>query len=262
MTPLSPLHGMLAKIGRERHAKRVNRIINDPSVLPWVQGAQESPIDLTPSIQDQRNILLMGQHGGTLFHQHFAAIYEAHIQVLPAGRGPWCKLMSQASLYWMFCKTDAMEIMARIPTGNPAVRALVKSLSFRKQESVTSGWTYDGKEISADVFAITLQEWAGTSPGLVERGEWMARKVNKSLAEPTFILQEGQARYLGVLYEMAVCGMPSKGVMLYNRWAAMASSAQIEICSIKPFAVIVNETVVVVRDTGEFYRLEDNNTLH
>src|SRR5947209_10090690 len=129
-------------ISIERHfdAKRLNEIVNHPSVYPWVQGAVTGELDLSDPISDPRNVLLMGEHGGVVFGWHSPGIYEAHTQVLPEGRGAWSVAMVRAALEWMFTRTDAMEIWTRVPHGNLGARALAKAIGGKFEFRMEKGW--------------------------------------------------------------------------------------------------------------------------
>src|SRR5690348_6364974 len=122
--PLSPLHDMLGKIRREKHASNLNRLLNHPEVYPWVRGQAEGPLDLTGAVIDPRNYLLMGQHGGLLFQCHSPGIYEVHSQCYPEGREAWMIQFVRGCLHWMFCRTDAVEILTRCPGSSPKRRWL------------------------------------------------------------------------------------------------------------------------------------------
>jgi len=76
------------QIERITDAARLNAVVNDPSVYPWVRGTAEGPLDLGGIIADPRHVALMGAHGGCLFVHHQPGIFEAHTQVLESGRGP------------------------------------------------------------------------------------------------------------------------------------------------------------------------------
>ena len=74
-------------IERQASADAVNRIINDPSIHPWVCGPDNRKLDLTQQILDGSYIALLGEHGGFLFWKLKDGIYDAHSAVLPDGRG-------------------------------------------------------------------------------------------------------------------------------------------------------------------------------
>lgn len=68
-------------------AEFVNRIVNDPTVRPFVGGDGESYIDLTAAVSDDKNHAMMGGHGGFLCTWSAPGTYEIHTFILPEGRG-------------------------------------------------------------------------------------------------------------------------------------------------------------------------------
>ena len=194
--PISELHGSLDKIGRERNARRLNRVANHPEVRPYIGGPLAGKLDFTAVVQDPRNILLMSQHGGMVFHQLSPGIYDAHIAVVPEGRGKWALNMTRACFHWMFTRTDALEIMARIPKGNVAARAMATAMGMKPSFATQS----------CSVLSITVQQWAAIAPGLVERGQWVATRMgwnNVKLVEN----EDPEAyRHIGLAFEMFLSG--------------------------------------------------------
>jgi hypothetical protein len=44
--------------------ERINQIINDPDVRPFVGGVELGDIDIAPAVERSENWFLMGEHGG------------------------------------------------------------------------------------------------------------------------------------------------------------------------------------------------------
>jgi hypothetical protein len=256
--PLSAVHGMMATIRRERHARNLNRLLNHPSVYPWVHGPTEGPLDLTGAVLNPNNVLLMGQFGGLLFQQHQQGLYEVHSQCYPEGRGEWMVGFVKSCLMWMFTRSDAVEIMTRCPKGNYAARALAKTIGGRYEFTNPRGWVKDGQTISADIFALRIQDWMRTAPGLEERGRWFHDLLEGEYerlgkAEPQHPDDPGHDRYVGAACEMILGGQPDKAVIFYNRWAMLADYATIRIASRSPLALDIRESILIVRPDGQFY---------
>lgn len=147
-------------IDRQMSAEFVNRVVNDPSVYPWVCGPAEGiPLDLTDYIKDGRYIALMGEHGGFLFWLIQDGIYDAHSAVLPDGRGLWAVLAAQHALRMMFNDYDANEIMMACPKGNVAVKALVRCLKAKPRGKIENGWWLNGKPVASDIYSMTKEDW-------------------------------------------------------------------------------------------------------
>ena len=149
-------------IERQASADAVNRIINDPSIHPWVCGPDNRKLDLTQQILDGSYIALLGEHGGFLFWKLKDGIYDAHSAVLPDGRGSWAILAAQHALRMMFNDYGAEEIMMACPKGNLAVRVLVKCLKAKPRGKIDIGWWLNGKPVPSEIFSLTKQDWLKT----------------------------------------------------------------------------------------------------
>lgn len=255
--PISPLHAMLARVGREHHAQRLNRIVNDQSVYRWVRGYATGKLDLSAEVVNPANVLLMGEHGGVLFHQIQPGLYEAHCQVLKGGRGKWAVSLAHATAHWMFCRTEAMELVSRCPQNNLAARALTERSGARRWMVNPAGWVTDLDPVPTDIYSLTIHEWMKTAPGLVERGQWFYRRLGEEYRrhgkKPEMpALTEDYHRYIGAAVEMFLGEQIAKGVVFYGRFAAMAGLAPIRIVGQSPIALAVGEAIIVVRD-GDFY---------
>lgn len=239
---------------REFSAEHLNRVVNDPSVFNWVKGAFEGEyLDLTPMVQDRNNVLLMGEHGGVVFTQHQMGLYEAHTQVLPAGRGAWTLKMVNAALSYMFSRTEAVEIVTRVPEGNVAALALTRAihgdLEFRRE----AGWILEGKVVPADLYSLSVQKWMKTAPGLTERGQWFHNRLEQEYSRlgkttPQHPEDAIHDRYVGASIEMILGGQPQKAVVFYNRWAKMAGYEEIRVVTDRPLVVDIREALILVRD--------------
>lgn len=246
------------QIERVHDAARLNQIVNDPSVYPWVHGNVEGPLDLSGIVADPRHVALVGRHGGVLFVQHGPGIYEAHTQVLPEGRGTWTVEMVRAALQWMFTHTDAVEIGTRVPKGNLAARALAKTIGGRLQFRAERGWQMDGVIVWADIFALSIQDWMRDAPGLADIGEWFHRTLAAEYerlghAEPIHPDDAAHDRYVGAAVAMMRGGQPFKAAIFYNRFAIMAGVLPITILQTDPIMVGIREGVVLELHGQNFF---------
>ena len=256
-SPISDFHTSLLGVTRQFDAKRLNEIVNDPSVFPWVRGGVEGPIDLTFAVDNPANVLLVGEHGAVLFIQLQPGLFEAHSQCLPIGRGAWMVSFVKSAIFWMFTRSVCFELMTRCPHGNLGARALAKCVGGKKLFTNPRGWTKDGKVIPADIFAITIQDWMLTAQGLEERGHWFHERLTaeyrklgrKEAPHPD---DDTHDRYVGMACEMFLGGQPEKAVIMYNRWALMADYAPISLVSRDPVAIDIVDATIVVRNNS-FY---------
>ena len=256
---LSPLHAMLATIERHPYALRLNELANHPSIDPWVRGYLLGKIDMASVVANPANVALVGMHGAIIFICLQPGIFEAHSMCLPAGRGQWMLAFARACEHWVFTRTNALELLTRVPKGNLGARALGRALGWSFEFRNEKGWIKDKDPIPADVFGLRLQEWARTAPGLEERGHWFHEKLEAEFrahgkAEPPHGDDKVHDRYAGLCAEMLLGGQPDKAVALYNRTAALAGYQQIAIAGYDPLLVeIVSAQIIVRPDTQDFW---------
>lgn len=249
---LSPMHEMLARLELQTDARKINLLINHPAIYPWVRGLHEGELDISPVIDNRDNVCLLADHGGLLFHQLQPALYEAHTQIIPEGRGIWGKRCAGAALHWLFTRTTAMEVLTKCPHGNDAAKGLALAIHGAFQFTNPMGWVMDGKPVAADVYGLTIQRWVQTAPGLVERGQWFHQRLEseferhgvKELAHPE---DPNHDRYVGMACEMILGGQPQKAVVFYNRFAIVGGYAPIEIVSLDPLAFNIGNALVVMK---------------
>jgi hypothetical protein len=240
-------------IERCTDAAHINAIVNHPTVLPWVRGAIDGPLDVSPLLNDGW-VALFGEHGGVMFQPLQAGLWEAHSQYVPAGRGQWALSASWQALRWMFARTDAIEIVTRCPS--LAARALAKALHMTRDYTSARGWLKDGRVIPADIYRMTIQDWMRLAPGLEERGAWFhdrldaefARHGAKDELHPDDATHD---RYVGAACEMVLGGNPIKGVYAYNRFAAMAGYHPLACLSLEPVTIDIGNAVLRI-EAGDF----------
>lgn len=240
-------------IDRQFTARLLNKVVNDPSVYDWVRGTFEGPMDLTPIVANHNNVLLMGEHGGILFMQHQQGLYEAHAQVVTAGRGKWATEMTQEALHWMFTRTDAVEIVTRVPRGNIGALALTKRMGFVLEFTRNKGWTKAGQPIPADVYSLKVQDWMRDAPGLKQRGDWFHTKLEaeyERIGANHGIHPDDDThdQFVGATIDMIFGGQPQKATVFYNRWAVMAGYQPIRIMTLAPLTLDIQESLIAVRN--------------
>lgn len=146
-------------LSRQESAERVNEIVNDPSIYPWICGPLTEPLDLTTTIESGNYIALVGEYGGFLFWKIAPGLFDAHSAILPEGRGRWTIKAAKSALDWMFGKEGADEIMMVAPQGNLAVLSLVRVLKAKPRGSVADGWWRNGKPVAANVYSLTKSDY-------------------------------------------------------------------------------------------------------
>jgi len=111
-------------------AAQVNAVVNHPAVLAGLSLGFDY-LDVTPLIENPRNVFLMGEQGGAMFIWSAPGVYDAHDYFLPEGRGKWAMAASFAMLGIMFDAYGAEMIWAQTPIENRACRLFNRILGFK-----------------------------------------------------------------------------------------------------------------------------------
>lgn len=234
----------------ERHyeATRINEIINDPSILPWIKGKHES-LDLTAITANPNHVCLVGEHGCVVFYKHQIGVYEFHTSVLPAGRGAWMQEMSKQVFAWMFTKTDAYELMTKCPDGNLAAKAGARAVGCSALYKTKPLWPTAEGLVAVDVYSILLQHWAKQAD-FTEHGKWFHETLAKKVPEEPHADDPLHDQYVGIAIEMIRGGQACKAVGFYNRWAVMAGYLPVTLLSLEPLMVDIGTAKLIIKDNN------------
>lgn len=218
-------------ISRAQDATQLNAILNHPQVRPWVANTGDGILDMSMVVADTRNIILMGEHGGCAFLFVQPGVYEVHTQVLPQGRGAWTRALTEACMRHMFTRSDAYEIVTRIPAGHIAAKAAAEAQGMRHEFTRESGVVFRDRRTAVHIYSFRLQDWAPRAPGLIDTGRWLHERMEKEakrlgITTPTHDEDENHNRYVGASVEMVFGGHPAKGVGFYNRWVTLARQSR------------------------------------
>ncbi len=249
---------------RETNPEWLNFVCNHPKVRPTVGGPDE-PIDLGPLLSDLRNVALRGENGAVIFNLLQPGLYEMHLQVLPRGRGAWTLDLIYSGLHLMFCGSDMVEVVTRVPDGHIAARAAVRAtariLPITREMHRANSWTQGDEVRGSTVYSLRIQDWMRTAPALIDAGhvfhklteEAYARAGRDLVEAPGHREDEDHARYAGAAYEMVRMGQPFKAAVLYNRWAAMAGFPPILVKTLDPLDIDMGDCEI--RVTGDTFDL-------
>lgn len=236
-------------IERVFDAERINAVCNHPGVRPWLGGGTGA-LDFTGILNDRRNVLLMVDGGGVLFHFQEPTIYEAHTQFVPEVRGSAALRATLDAIEWMFLNTDCLEILSKAPHDNPAAKRWAQ-LSGGKLRFVRHD-CWDGAQgpCGIDFFGLTLEDW-------IERNATMlyseGRRFHAALPDNgTHAEDSAHDCAVGTSLLMAQHGQLIKAVVLYNRWARFAGYSEIKLVSMEPPVIDLGTcSVKLVGDTLE-----------
>jgi hypothetical protein len=166
--------------------------------------------------------------------------------------------MVNEALEWMFTRTDCVDITTRVPKGNLPARALAKAIGGRCEFRNPNGWIFDHKVVYADIFSLQIQTWMSRAPGLERWGEAFHNRLTEEYERlgkdggPNHQHDEAHERYVGAAHLMMTHGQPLKGMLFYNRWAAMAGYVPITIASLDPLVIDIQESLLAVEGDDFF----------
>lgn len=239
-------------LARGFDAAAINAVINDPSVFPWVAMPGTTHLDLAPLLVDRRNVLLMaGGTGGFFFEQHEPGIYEIHSFFLPAMRGGAALAAFAEAMEWMFCRTDCMEVLTKVPVNNFAADGFAQRVGAVLEFERANAWPTDKGLVGVNYYAMRYPDWVRTAAGLEERGHWFhqrleAEKERLGSLNPVHDEDPAHDRHAGACVAMIFGGQPDKAIILYNRWARFAGYALIGLNSRDPLVVDIGEALLQI----------------
>lgn len=243
-------------IERSYEAAAINAILNHALVRPWVADV-EGPIDITSKIANRANVLLVGEYGGFFCFCLQPGVYEVHSQVLPAGRGRWMRAFADAGAAWMFERTDAYEIITRVPDGHIAAKALALGAGMRHEFCRPMECQFRGRLRDVHIYSFRVQDWMAMAPGLEEIGAWFHERLNEEarrlgIQAPAHADDPQHNRVVGACWEMARHGQLAKSVLLYNRWSAVTRHATIGLVSVDPPTIRMDIGLLRIKNGKDF----------
>ena len=217
-----------------------NMVLNHPEVRKHTLHVEGVPSDITPLVSNPANVVMEGEYGGIIFHQVLAGLFEVHTYVLPEGRGKWALDMAHEAIEWMFCRTNASELYTRVPDGNVAAMALSRAVGAKLEQRVMN--KINGDNVMVDIMTGRIQDWIKIAPGLIEKGVWFHARLHEKMAalgltDDNHPPNEWHDRHVGAAVKMIEGGQARKGVIFYNRWAALALAPPIRMVSAEPVVV-------------------------
>lgn len=231
--------GPFPMVTRHITAKWMNAVLNDDAVRPWVADVAEGPLDITPQVANQDNVLLMGEHGGCFFIKTALGSYEVHTACLKSGRGKWIFAFARHAVSFMFTQTDAVEIMTRIPATHPAARMLAVKTGLRYEFTRDDHCLFMGENVPVDIYSFRIQDWMPNADGMQEIGHDFHEKLNAAVAASGQIGEPhaddpNHNQYIGACVLMLRAGQIHKGVACYNRWAFASRHQPVILLSMSP----------------------------
>lgn len=217
-------------IKRVFNSKRINEIVNDKSVFDLIapEGIGET-IDLTDTVNNLNNFVLMDFEepslgGFVFFATPISNTYEVHTQFLPEGRGQYAYGLAKDALHYMFCKTDCVEVLTKVPRFNHPANAFAKSLGFTQEFTRKNAWIKKSNSSPHDLDFLSLRflNWALNDPDSLIRGNEFRKTLDKfqiHVNHPTDVVHD---KVVGACLEIIFSGPIDKAIHLYNKWTLFA----------------------------------------
>lgn len=130
-------------------AERVNAVINDPSVRPFVGDPDLGDLDVSDAVENEMNLALMGEHGGFLLTWSCPRVYEVHTFITKGGRGAWARQAAAETIAYAK-RCGANRLWTKISPDQPNVEAFATEMGMRDtlQSVLTLGKPYSIFEMS------------------------------------------------------------------------------------------------------------------
>ena len=212
----------------------------------------EGVLDLSARIDDA--IVLQGEHGAFIVFRYGVGTYECHSLFLPDGRGEWGHEFALAGLEWIFCRTDCIDLLTRVPQGHIGAKTLARMVGFEHEFVTPPECLFRGQRVPCSIRNLTLQRWAVRSTYMAERGAKFHDWMNGSLAGEPHAPDPDHNRVVGITLAMFEGGQAGKATAFYNRWATAARHEGITLLSREPPQISFDAGVLTLVD-GEI-RLE------
>ena len=249
--PLSDLHDSLTRLRRVYDAAEINTIVNHPAVLRNVGGIG-AELDLSGFVSDSANIAFVDDGAAALFNKLAPGLYEIHSMALPQRRGRHTAAVGDAAMHVMFTRTDAIEIITRVPVGkNLAALSAARRAGFRHEFTTPHGWITPSGSEPVHWLRLDIVSWMSRAPGLVERGAWFHEAVEAACERAGVTREhhpedETHNRYAGAACEMVLAGRADKGLHFLNRFNAMTRAKPVVVMTVDPFVIHIGDLALAI----------------
>jgi hypothetical protein len=233
---------------RTLSAEKFNIIANDPEVRPWlgIPGEATAPVDLSAIVGNPDNFcfLTQEQDGGYVLIKHGPGQYVAHTLSLPPARGrPMLKTMRDG-FATMFMATDAMEIVTMIPDGNAAADKWAGIAGFREMFRRELFFPLMGEMVGGSFRSLLYADWAAREKNNVVLGELVHERMHGAGVAVSHAPDRVHDAWVGATMGCAIEGNATKGVVLYNRYAAQAGYAPLKLIGTNPPLVDTGQCII------------------
>jgi hypothetical protein len=120
-------------IRREHDPDFVNRIVNDPAVLPFFDLGGRGELDMTPCVLADRDYIFLsnGEDALSLWEWSAPGVWEGHSLFLPSARGKKAVQAGRAMVEWML-DNDARLLFGLTPIRMRHAMAYNRMIGFKQ----------------------------------------------------------------------------------------------------------------------------------
>ena len=244
-------------VRRSFDADEINPILNDPMVFRYAAHEGIQSFDLGPLLADPRNVLLMADRGGIIFHWQALGVYQVHTNFLKAARGysgPGTYVLNacRAAYRWMFANTDCLTLLTMIPAHNRAAAMFAPMAGWTKEFERKDIWpSIEDGVVDMNFLALRYDDWVRKTPELILSGREFHEQVEREFErhgaqDKKHPDEDCHDLHVGACYEMIRGGQLDKAIILYNRWAQFAGYGLIEIVSHNPVVLNLGNCLIQV----------------
>jgi hypothetical protein len=228
-------------------AAAFNAIAKHPTVLPWLGFPQDVLVpDLRAVIEDARNFafLTSDQCGGYFLVARGMGLYEAHSLALPQARGKAMLNLMRGGFRFMFCETDALEIVTRIPEPNKAADSWAKISGFSPLLTQKAAFPLMGERVDVELRTLHYADWVVRDRHNAALGELFHAKLSQAGAHADHADDPIHDAWVGATLSGAIAGNLRKAVELYNRYSGLMGYAPVQVVSVNPPLLNVGTALV------------------
>ena len=201
----------------------INSVINHESVKDWAEIKGLG--DLSPIVDDLRNVLLTNDHGGFVYIQVAPGTYEVHTQFLPEGRGAKALKAAIDSVKYMFINTDCMRILSKARPDNTGACQLAERVLNQKGFNGTYNY-----------YSLEYMEWVETDPSNKLKGVEFHDLVEDDTNHDE---DDTHDYHVGAAIALCEANNALKAQQVYNYWAIASGYEMATIDSLNPLIISV-----------------------
>lgn len=208
----------------------------------WLGGVE--PLDLTQTIANPENFafLTAEQKGGYIYHKQAPGLYEVHTLSLPEGRGRQMLETRSASLREMFTKTDAVEIITKVPDGNKGADIWASHSGFHEVWRRDSAFNLMGEMVGVSYRSLPYVAWAIRDKPSKFDGQRFHEAIHH-FTDDDHGDDPVHDAMVGATMECCLQSNAEKGIALYNRWCGHAGYEPISVVTAKPLVLDIRSCV-------------------